>query len=102
MRIRSASIFQVNLLFAINLAAFVVLLNVLLFSLRNDLSGLKHELSALSTEVTNYSLSENGLTSNDQPLAKTDYATLTNGLQLMSLLPAQPANLILLPIYFLR
>ncbi|GAB4253869.1 MAG: hypothetical protein Kow0027_19620 [Saprospiraceae bacterium] len=51
MKLTSQGIGNTNLLLAINLVAFVVLLNVLLFLLQSDTNRLSSNLSALSSEV---------------------------------------------------
>ncbi|MAT53084.1 MAG: hypothetical protein CMN32_01285 [Saprospirales bacterium] len=90
MKLTSQGIGNTNLLLAINLVAFVVLLNVLLFLLQSDTNRLSSNLSALSSEV-NQETAKAVLTTE-----KTDVNTVEGVYFLASsaMLPLQPGVLI--------
>jgi hypothetical protein len=90
MKLTSQGIGNTNLLLAINLVAFVVLLNVLLFLLQSDTNRLSSNLSALSSEV-NQETAKAVLTTE-----KTDVNTVEGVYFLASsaMLPLQPGILI--------
>ncbi|RMD98945.1 MAG: hypothetical protein D6816_15550 [Bacteroidetes bacterium] len=90
MKLTSQGIGNTNLLLAINLVAFVVLLNVLLFLLQSDTNRLSSNLSALSSEL-NQETAKAVLTTE-----KTDVNTVEGVYFLASsaMLPLQPGVLI--------
>lgn len=90
MKLTSQGIGNTNLLLAINLVAFAVLLNVLLFLLQSDTNRLSSNLSALSSEL-NQETAKAVLTTE-----KTEVSTVEGVYFLASsaMLPLQPGVLI--------
>lgn len=88
MKLTSQKIGNTNLLLVINLVAFVLLLNVLLFLLQSDVAGLHNSLSALQSDVSPESTSA-VLTTKDAD------ASVFEGLCFFTtavMLPLQPAT----------
>lgn len=90
MKLTSQRIGNVSLLLTINLVAFVILVNVLMFSFRTDLKGVNSSLTALSEEVNNKTTD----TILPSETSSVSYFESTYFLTSAVQLPAQPAAVI--------